>query len=1128
MISVLCFINNSHELMLIKKALEREEDEFFVIEASDFKAFKSALSTKNFDVVLIDLNTLGVDNLIAIRNFKDQNPFIPVIVLIDPGLEKIAIKARKHGADDYLIKDSTLFQRLPHIIRCCIGAFKSGHELNEIKQLFLKSQVIGNIGICIYDHLEDHMMWSEPTYKIFGVDPNNFQPSYEKFRELIHASDREAIDILCSNSLEQRQSKFETEFRILQQDTGEIRVVKMVCEHQKDTSSGRILKSIGIIQDITEIKITEQTLKENLEKFRAIFEHSPDVIIISTLDGVVVDVNKSFTHVSGYKREEVIGKSLAEFNIWVEPSDREIFYSKLEEKGELYNLEIKFRLKDGSIRIGIVSAVVISIYQKPHVLSIVHDITEFKEVHNKLEKAKEIAEKALAIKDDFLSNMSHEIRTPINAIIGFNYLLQKTKLTPEQLKYVKKIEMASEHLLNIVNDILDLSKIEAGKLQIDSVGFNLNIILDNVYDMMDYYAREKGLKLFVVKEKDVPIYLIGDPVRIEQVLLNLVNNAIKFTKKGEVALKVEKVKQEGKRVTLRFSVTDTGIGLTNEEMKKLFQKFDQVDTSITRKYGGTGLGLTISKKLVDMMNGKIWVESVKGVGSTFFFTVELDIWEKKGKDKLTPKMLQGLKVLIVSHEELTRQVIEDYCEQFGFDVKTATNGKDALGILNNEMETDVVFLDWEIPDIGGSKFYRLFKKDDTILNKPKIVLITRHGTEEVSRHVKKFGLDGFLIKPIDESLLFSLLMELFFQDMDKTSTETYREINELKPLQGAKVLLVEDNKINQELIVEILKNKGVSVEVAENGQVAVEKIFKKGDEFDLVLMDVQMPVMDGYTATKKIRAYKKWDNLPIIALTANVLSGVKEEVQRAGMNDYITKPINVDEFYNTLVKWLKRRQDTGKMEEEKILQQPDEKKNSVMSGVEFENGLMRFAGKKKLYLKVLKQFIESYGDFEEKLIQAVRDKNKDTAIRLIHDLKGVAGNIGATNLYLQLNKFEEFVKRNFLDEKAIKERLYSIIRVLNRVIADIKEYENQQKKTTKTSFSKNFNIDELKSVVDKLKINLKEYNANSIEYLDRLKEILKGCGYDMDLIELEKYVSSYDFDSATKALEKFMGKLKGF
>ena len=216
------------------------------------------------------------------------------------------------------------------------------------------------------------------------------------------------------------------------------------------------------------------------------------------------------------------------------------------------------------------------------------------------------------------------------------------------------------------------------------------------------------------------------------------------------------------------------------------------------------------------------------------------------------------------------------------------------------------------------------------------------------------------------------------------------------------------------------------------------------------------------------------------------------------------------------------------MGEEKILQQPAEKKNCVISGVDFENGLMRFVGKKKLYLKVLKQFVESYGEFEEKLIQIVRDKNKDRAIRLIHNLKSVAGNIGATDLYLELIKFEEFFKENFLDEKAIKERLHSVIRLLNRVIADIKEYENQQKRAIPTISVSNFNIDELKSVVDKLKVNLKEYNANSIEYLDKLKEILKGCGYDMDLIELEKYVSSYDFDSATKALEKFMGKLKGF
>jgi len=679
--------------------------------------------------------------------------------------------------------------------------------------------------------------------------------------------------------------------------------------------------SIWIVEDITERKQGEEAMRLANAEQDAIFE-AATLGIAFIQNRIVVRCNSALERLFGYAPGALVGQPARVLYPDEEgylAGGQQVYERLSQGKTDLREQELV--RKDGSrfwCRLS-GSAIDQSDLTRGTVWML-DDVTEARATNAALARAKELAEDAAKTKSDFLANMSHEIRTPMNAIIGMAHLALKTDMTPRQRDYVKKIQGSGQHLLGIINDILDFSKIEAGKLNVEHVDFELDKLLDNVANLVGEKTAAKGLELVFDIAPDVPRHLVGDSLRMGQVLINYANNAVKFTDVGEVDIVMNVEDRTDHDILLYCAVRDTGIGLTEEQRGRLFQSFQQADTSTTRKYGGTGLGLSIAKKLAELMGGTVGVESEPGKGSTFWFTARLGIGATRARDLVPEPDLRGRHVLAVDDNESARVVLADLLTTMTFQVDEAASGAAALELLRQRAGTpeayEIVFLDWRMPGMDGIETAQRINALG-LHPAPHLVMVTAHGREELLTQTEAVGIEDVLVKPVGASLLFDTAMRVLgsAQVAERSAGDAPSLLLEqMAAIKGARILLVEDNDLNQEVAGEILRDAGFFVEIADNGQIAVDKVVRNpGAPWDIVLMDMQMPVMDGVTATVEIRQHPAFDALPIVAMTANAMQQDRDKCMTVGMVDFVTKPIQPDELWAALRRWIKPKQALGEL-----------------------------------------------------------------------------------------------------------------------------------------------------------------------------------------------------------------------
>ena len=915
---------------------------------------------------------------------------------------------------------------------------------------------------------------------------------------------------------------------------------------------GHITHYLAIKEDITDKKrmtdelerhrlhleelVAERTeaLDSALQEQSALFE-AASVGIVLLRDRTVVRCNRTLDEMLGYAVGEQVGQTT---RIWY-PDDTtyaavgQSVYERVN-RGDIDLAERELVRKDGSRLWARMSGRVIDLNDlSKGMMGIVEDITEERAALVEIQKARAAAEAANRSKSDFLANMSHEIRTPMNAIIGMSHLALKTNLDNKQRNYIEKVHRSGENLLGIINDILDFSKIEAGKLSMERITFQLEDVLDHLANLVGMKAEDKGLELLFNAAPDMPYALVGDPLRLGQILVNLGNNAAKFTDHGEIVVGVEPVAQTQDQIELHFWVKDTGIGMTPEQTKLLFQSFSQADASTTRKYGGTGLGLAISKSLVEQMQGRIWVESEFGKGSTFHFHAQFGV-QKNGSVRrmFTASELQGVRVLVVDDNATAREILSAMGRSFGLAVDVAQSGAEALRktriAFSKEVPYQLVLMDWKMPDMDGIETVRQLEQAHST-HAPAVIMVTAHGRDEALNSAEEQGVKVLtvLTKPASPSTLLEAIGDALHKGTVVETRASQKADNHgqaMAQLKGARVLLVEDNDMNQELALELFEQVAMEVVVANNGQEALDVLGRDAD-FDGVVMDCQMPVMDGYTATRTIKANPALQHLPVIAMTANAMAGDREKVLEAGMCDHIAKPLNVGEMYATLAKWVKpavaRQQ--AQNATDSIAKEPYSTRaeglfdNKSLPGIDTRFGLATALDKAPLYRRLLLKFRDSQGEFANLFARARVDSDATAAQRCAHTLRGTAATVGAKGVQEAAQALEQACKHEAPGEQ-IDELLNAVLRQLEPVLQGLRTLEGEEAVA----------LQQPALAVDGEKLAL--LRAHLLELLDRGDAgAIDLCELNVDLLraaypahwkKISDSVNNFDFEAALALIQQ--------
>ncbi|MEZ9139677.1 MULTISPECIES: PAS domain S-box protein [unclassified Shewanella] len=869
----------------------------------------------------------------------------------------------------------------------------------------------------------------------------------------------------------------------------------------------------GYLMNITDRKNAETRLADREKHLRTLLNTAEMGIVNIDTHGVIINCNEHFGRNIGINSNDLEGKLFFEFMV-VEDKvlARERFDLLISGAFENFNIEPRVLSQNGENIWMDMTFAALKNEQGEVTSSVVSmaDITSLMTVSNELKQAKDEADAASKAKSDFLANMSHEIRTPMNAIIGMSHLCLQTDLNKKQHNFVEKIERASKSLLGIINDILDFSKIEAGKMEIEIVPFQLDTMLEDLSDMFAAKAAEKQLELLFSVAPNIPSHLMGDPLRLSQVLINLMNNAIKFTDRGEVILAIESISQQGDELELKFSVRDSGIGLTPEQCNKLFKSFSQADSSTTRKYGGTGLGLAICKQLVELMEGEIGVESKRGIGSTFYFSANVS----KADDlqlKVTQE-LEGMEILVVDDNQTARDILHTMLKSMGFNVALAKDGTEAISMCHSN-EYQLALIDWKMPGLDGLATAETIIQQSA--NPPLTIMVSAHATTEFTDSINDMGINGYITKPVSASRLLDAIMSALGKQGHMPVRAKATELNEalLQQLNGKKILLVEDNDMNQEVATEFLEQVGIDLTIADNGQIGLDKLAQQ--EFDLVLMDCQMPVMDGYTATEQLRRNPAYETLPVIAMTANAMAGDKEKCLSVGMNDHVAKPIEVALLYQTLLKYLGDKvsdielatpEKTANIKVETWPQHPD---------IDVDRGLQLVQNSARLYRKILTRFVEGKRNIATQIAAAIEADNREDAVRFAHTLKGLSGNLASN----KLSELAAELEKNLIDEVEFSVELNAIDMLVRSLCEAIDLWLNNNESKVKTESADLISNDAFLSLLDELLVLLDDGDASAIDMIDSLEMQVNHQTWDQ-LKPVGLMIKGYQFEDAVELIKQ--------
>ena len=885
---------------------------------------------------------------------------------------------------------------------------------------------------------------------------------------------------------------------------------------------GKLDSLLVTVLDITDRREIEAELIRQFTFLQALLDTIPNAIFYKGADTRFLGCNRAYEEFFGVDRHSFIGKRVLDLDYL--PEDARIAYQAEDERviAECSRVTHEVQMQDasGQLRDTLYS---ISGFRSSDgtpggLIGIIVDISPLKEAKRVAEKAQLAAESAAAAKADFLANMSHEIRTPMNAIIGMTHLALQTELTSRQKNYLSKVDNAAKGLLGIINDILDLSKIEAGMMIFEQAPFSLDAILRHLADVCSLKARERGLELLYDVSAEVPDRLVGDSLRLGQVLLNLVGNAIKFTEAGEVTVVVHQIAACDDSVELAFEVRDTGIGMSVEQQTQLFSAFTQADTSTTRKYGGTGLGLSICKRIVEQQGGSIGVTSRLGAGSCFSFQLKFGLARDEDGEPRRIGLPDALRALVVDDSAGACEIFAQMLSALGIENQSVSSGSNALAALTAAVDAGrpfgLLIVDWKMPGMDGVELVNRINQLD-LNERPAIVMATAFDHEELEAALGSTPVGAILSKPATPSSLFDSIMVALHRETALVAVPQVTPAELSRQLAGRRVLLVEDNEVNRELAHEMLTNIGLDVALAENGQQAVEAV--RANDYDLVLMDCQMPVMDGYEATGKIRDELHLRNLPIVAMTANALASDRERCLSAGMNDHIPKPIDVAVLYATLTHWLRPR-------DRDALPAPLARPDSASDGAKIDSAsaLARMGGNRAMYDRLIVRFRENQGDAVERL-QADREVGDSAAMILrAHTLRGLAGNIGAVALSRLAGELEDKLRQGAATgDDAIGELLSRLGDALPKALAIPTNAVEPTESPVRQA-----NVPALDSkALATLQRLLDDDDAAAVRLFEEIAPQLGPHGEATLVAQLARQISQYEFDDASATLRQITDKL---